>query len=368
MSDILVVWMVLFGFTRIVAAEPVYSITAISLPTGATQGRPVGISDSGAVAGLAAPDNHSFVVGFVSSEGNAIALPFEPMGISANGKIAGGSTLWQGGDVTALPALPGDLAGAQQAYGVNNSGQVVGISFLQTDDVPEPRMVSWVNGVAMAVGMPAGYQSSVSAGINNSGVILGTADPTDSALLPDRAFVYQNGSVSLLPVPGNSFSDASAINDSGVVVGVFGAVGSEAFFPIRWSGDSMTMLTPFPGISTVPLAINNAGIIVGSAEGEFDVRSHAVMWDADLNLIDLETEIPADSGWTLVTATGINSQGQIVGYGIFDGRDEAYLLTPMGMGTTVPEPMLCDVFVLGVFGLRRQRKGVNRNEKELLEK
>jgi probable HAF family extracellular repeat protein len=39
--------------------------------------------------------------------------------------------------------------------------------------------------------------------------------------------------------------------------------------------------------------------------------------------------IPADSGWTLVVATGINEAGQIVGSGLVaNGETHAFLLTP----------------------------------------
>jgi hypothetical protein len=47
-------------------------------------------------------------------------------------------------------------------------------------------------------------------------------------------------------------------------------------------------------------------------------------------MVDLNTLIPPDSGWTLLTARGINDVGQIVGTGKLPGNDiiHAYLLTP----------------------------------------
>src|SRR6185503_7829555 len=38
--------------------------------------------------------------------------------------------------------------------------------------------------------------------------------------------------------------------------------------------------------------------------------------------------IPQDSGWTLISARGINNQGQIVGFGTHNGQTRAFLLTP----------------------------------------
>lgn len=43
---------------------------------------------------------------------------------------------------------------------------------------------------------------------------------------------------------------------------------------------------------------------------------------------DLNTLIPADSGWVLSQAQGINKRGQIVGNGVINGQAHAFLLTP----------------------------------------
>lgn len=43
---------------------------------------------------------------------------------------------------------------------------------------------------------------------------------------------------------------------------------------------------------------------------------------------DLNKLIPANSGWEINTARGINNRGQIVGEGKLNGQQRAYLLTP----------------------------------------
>jgi hypothetical protein len=45
-------------------------------------------------------------------------------------------------------------------------------------------------------------------------------------------------------------------------------------------------------------------------------------------MTDLGTKIPANSGWTLLVAGGINNGGQINGWGIHNGNYRAFLLTP----------------------------------------
>jgi len=83
-------------------------------------------------------------------------------------------------------------------------------------------------------------------------------------------------------------------------------------------------------VFSVALDINNKGQIVGfSGASIIDITtSHALLW-ANGAMIELQTQIAADSGWTLLTAAGINERGQISGYGIHDGQYRAFLLTPV---------------------------------------
>jgi hypothetical protein len=48
----------------------------------------------------------------------------------------------------------------------------------------------------------------------------------------------------------------------------------------------------------------------------------------DGRVIDLNTLLPANSGRTLTEARDINDRGQIVGTGVVNGRQRAFLLTP----------------------------------------
>jgi probable HAF family extracellular repeat protein len=77
------------------------------------------------------------------------------------------------------------------------------------------------------------------------------------------------------------------------------------------------------------VAINNLGQVVGDS---YTVGgSHAFVTDlATMQMVDLNTQIPPDSGWTLFEASAINDAGQIVGTGQLPGYNNvhAYLLTP----------------------------------------
>jgi hypothetical protein len=65
---------------------------------------------------------------------------------------------------------------------------------------------------------------------------------------------------------------------------------------------------------------------------------------------DLNDLVPDDSGWTITRATAINDLGQIVGYGMIDGNEHAFLLTP------VPEPATLSLLALGGAALVRRRR------------
>jgi hypothetical protein len=53
-------------------------------------------------------------------------------------------------------------------------------------------------------------------------------------------------------------------------------------------------------------------------------------------MIDLNSLLPAGSGWVLESADAINDAGQIVGYGSFNGVYESFLLDTGG--ASAPEP------------------------------
>ncbi len=45
-------------------------------------------------------------------------------------------------------------------------------------------------------------------------------------------------------------------------------------------------------------------------------------------MVDLDTLLPANSGWTLQYAVGINASGQICGFGTHNGATHAFILNP----------------------------------------
>lgn len=91
-----------------------------------------------------------------------------------------------------------------------------------------------------------------------------------------------------------------------------------------YSGGVMTDLGTLAGRNTWALDINASGQIVGTsqmANGDY----HAYLF-SDGVMTDLNALIDPDSGWTLNQAAAINDLGQIVGWGVHDGKTHAFLL------------------------------------------
>ena len=118
---------------------------------------------------------------------------------------------------------------------------------------------------------------------------------------------------------------AQAINNAGQVVG--GSVtSSRTHHAVLWDKGNKIDLGALGGNYSVAQSINNASKVVGysrTSSGNY----HAFLWDKN-SIKDLNNLIPPKSGWDLFDARSINNKRQIVGFGKFNGKTRAYLLTP----------------------------------------
>jgi len=143
-----------------------------------------------------------------------------------------------------------------EAYGINDSGQVVGWS----DATNWQHAFLYSNGTMTDLGTLGG-RTSVAWDINDSGQAVGRAE---TAAEVDHAFLYSNGTMSDLGTPGDYQSGANAINDSGQVVGwAQTASGMHGFLH---SNGTRTELGTLGGWSSWAFGINNSGQVVGTAD------------------------------------------------------------------------------------------------------
>ena len=267
------------------------------------------------------------------------------------------------GSIVALPPLAGDSTAI--AFSINSRGLVVGGSESQTSS----SAVLWTNGVPLDLGTPG--TSSDATGINASGEVVGVKvtlgrgeaflwteatgmqglgflrgrrNGSDAQAINrfgqvvgssgDYAFIWSKttGMKSLGKLPGYDDSAASAINDLGQVAGISQCTNcSLETHATLWSKakGSMLDLGVLPGASSSAAhGINNVGQVVGQVAYSLnDYRGF--VWSPSTGMLDLNTLIPANSGWFLQYALAINDQGQIVGYGLYNCCvTEAFLLTP----------------------------------------
>ncbi len=298
------------------AAQTNYSVVELA-GLGGTAGAANGINDRGWITGL---DN----------------LP---------GDLTTVATLWVNGQAIPLGTLSGGPNSAMAWPVKNNNGVIVGISeLLDIDPVgnnfscwpslgdgnPTGRICKafrWQGGQMTALEPFPGGFSSYATGVNNKGQVVGwaensVADPTcdpSFQILQFRAAIWQPGGTmqELPPLPGDSTSAATAINDLGQVVGISGdcgiAVGGvSARHAVLWQNGVPIDLGNIGGDAwNTPTAMNNAGTIIGFANRAPGVaRTYAAfIWTPAGGMKSLGT-LPGD---LRSQALGINEKGQIVG-------------------------------------------------------
>ena len=277
---------------------------------------------------------------------------------------------------TDMPGTAGILDNTLYTNGVNDSGQVVGqASTLAPNYTAGSGMNPYGQQHAFLssgqtitdLGTLGGTTSSATA-INNSGQIVGNSTLLNGLT---HAFLYSAGKMmDLGTLPGFQNSTANGINSSGQVVGYAwnGVYTSPAAF-LYSNGQMINLGTNLGYTSARAEAINSQGVIVGQ---EFsDKAAAAFVYQNDV-MTNLNTLFPTSLqalGINLVQAYSINDAGQILVGGIdARGVTENFLLTPSGeatpvapvlFGQEVPEPSLL-AFASLLGSIAAVRWGYNR--------
>jgi probable HAF family extracellular repeat protein len=287
--------------------------------------------------------------GFQSSFANAFNDSEQVVGYSQefvySGLPMGGSItvdeafLYSQGSLTDLGNLGGYVS---VATSIDSSGKIIGYASTTAEYTSPFHAVYWSPGSTTPQDLGTLGGNSQATGINDQGQIVGYSGTGTGYNSPVFAFLDSNGSMTAL-APGSGFSNsyATGINDSGQIVGYLTtATAASLDRAALYSNGVWTNLGTLPGyLATVATAINDSGEVVGYATNDVGGMGgdYRAIVDSNGQMTDLNTLLPANSGWTLTTATAINNQGVIVGMGVHNGNADAYLLYPSS-STPTPTP------------------------------
>jgi probable HAF family extracellular repeat protein len=258
--------------------------------------------------------------------------------------------------ITGLTYTPlGTPGSGIQTEGINNNGEIVGLS---GGNSAYYHAFSWTSSGGMVI-LPTmnGFNYSEASAVNDSGQVVGsegTYVPGPQPYGPQHAFSYTLGAgmVDLETLPGTVNSVANAVNASGEVVGTSynPAVNGGPSLAFSWtSAGGMVNLGTLPGglQDTGATGINDNGVIVGTSGGDAFIYENGKM-------TDLNTLMPANSVWHLNDAVAIADNGDIVadGYNTVTGSQDALLLTAeFNPPSSVPDGADSAKLLLGACGL-----------------
>jgi probable HAF family extracellular repeat protein len=238
----------------------------------------------------------------------------------------------------------GSLAGVDYcsaATSINGQGLIAGNS---ENDVIDPilggnelRAVIWENGEIHDLGTFGG-NIGLATGVNNRGQVVGltsTSNPDPFSILyfqiggittgtQTQAFLWQNGHMRNLGTLGGPDAAAFNVNNRGQVAGGSytndipnATTGFPTLHTFLWESGRMIDLGTLGGTAGGPIALNNRGQVLGISNLAGDQSADFFLWENG-TLIDLTTQ---SRGGTLVLASAINDAGQVVGGASFPGRD-----------------------------------------------
>lgn len=355
-------------------AQRTYTVTDLGAVPGAVETNASDINNQGEVIAYSYLSFSSFsdTIGFVSQGGTTTLLPSLggrftfASGINQSGVVAGsanfiGDTIthavtWDKNLVKVTDL--GTLGGASSsAVWINDREQVVGYSLIPNG--VDDHGFLWNKGTMIDLGTLGGG-NSLAFGINDSGLIVGQSDTSTTpdpifGVPPFHGFRWEMGRMSDLGVIfGGQFNYANAVNDRGDVVGAGDLEGDLTAHAFLLRGESLIDLGTLPeDTNSIAVGVNNRGQVVGFSDlapgppfGPPLILSacpcHAVIWENG-KVTDLNTVIPASSGWQLMNAFAINERGQVVGTGTLNNELRAFLLTPQEGNSSSSVPSAAQV-------------------------
>jgi probable HAF family extracellular repeat protein len=260
--------------------------------------------------------------------GNSAAI-----GINKNGMVVGhassspnnyGGAFFQKSPYPMTPTpVPNPLNGLHNAgNGVNDAGQIVGWEA----DTSSRRhaFLRYTNGTIKDLGNLGGTDDTDATAINNNGVVVGT-----STLASGDPHGYMwNGTMKDLGVLAGHYSWATALNDRSTptIVGYSTDMPDHVHAFWYWNGmhDMGALMANW---QSEAWGVNNAGTVVGRSYGSAWDQRRAFLY-IGFKMYDLNTLMNPASGWVILEAWDINNNGQIAAYGVKGGVGYALRLDP----------------------------------------
>jgi|HubBroStandDraft_1064217.scaffolds.fasta_scaffold88304_2 probable HAF family extracellular repeat protein len=327
------------------SAAQTYTITDLGTLPGNSVSKASALNDAGEAVGVSETPTAAIATMFrggkatsISTLGGSVSLA---NAISGSGEIAGWNSydsnanfdpqafVYSNGSMMNInsPAL---FPSGTEAYGINNSGEVVGTGYLSPSNF---HAFLYSGGKMTDIGPPGSLQASAVA-INNSGQIVGSYYLTSGG---GGEFLYSAGKITTLPVPaGSSAVNAMTINDNGEIAGALYPSSGGAAHAGRYVNGVWTDLGAITGAaSNVGMGINLAGQVVGTAifpQTQYHPPKpgkHVPFISTTAGLVNLNTLIAVGTGFTLTDAFAINDSGQILCDATnASGSEHAVLLSP----------------------------------------
>ncbi|MTW00560.1 PEP-CTERM sorting domain-containing protein [Duganella ginsengisoli] len=229
------------------------------------------------------------------------------------------------------------------AEDINDSGTVVGANFDGYAYLPARFQQKQITE------FPLGYGDA--SAINNSGTIVGTFEYDEPGWFRHHSFIYLNGKVQDIPVQGIDSIYAEDLNDANKVVGRITAATGGGGYAYIYSEGQVQKLDVFGAFYSQASGINNRDQVVGTYGASYNDQK-PFLYDGG-TAYDLNALVRPGSGVTITGAAAINDVGQIAGQGC-DKSGNCYAL----LLSAVPEPqtwgmLLAGLGLVGWMGRRR---------------
>lgn len=362
--QVILVSFILASVVQPLAGQPHFTVLDLGTLGGSGATQPSGISQDGQVVGFAFISSNQFAYhAFRTSPNRAINPVTDDLGtlggqlssaaaINRFGQVAGTSAIASNGFVEhAFRTAPhesihpaddlGTLRGdSSSGTGINDRGQVVGSSLTAGNTATHAFRTAPnrpINPATDDLGTLGGSFSQAT-GVNNLGQAAGfstTSQGTTHAFLtaPDRPINPATDDLGTL----GANALASAVGRHDHVVGYSFPYSSNLFYfhafltnPGSGTVQDLGALGPAAFASSGAAGINRYGQVVGYSQTSTG-EMHAFLYMSG-KMHDLNDLIPANSGWVLQSAYGINDAGQIIGTGIYNGQPRAFRLIPSTEG------------------------------------